>query len=253
MSWYNAAYVGRRISFAIGLNGVVVVGIVDQDLLSLVVHGEELDVGSATTLVPKQADRVEAVRLSDDIEDRVGCPAAPVEFTGNDSHGILGVGAKGDLEAVIAVDTERVQALGQLQIAQHFGHDAIRTVSPTRDLGNCLILAEVADAGSLILVPVDYTIHLDRRDTPALPGVRVGLIQVRQGIVVIVNVVRIEQKTGQLLLGIGGVVAVNVVCSVGLRGADLRHIGDEAGGRLVNRCGGKAGRQPLVIHIHGER
>ena len=173
-------------------------------------------------------------------------------LAGNDSQQILGAGPKGELKAVITVHTQRVQAFGQLQIAKHFGHDAIRAVAPTRNLGDCLVLAEVAGGSALILVPVDHAVHLDRGDAPAIPGVRIGLVEVGEVIVIVIPLIRVDVKTGQLFLCTGNGIAMNGVWSLGLRGADLRHVGDEAGRGLVDRCGGKAGRQSFVIHIHRE-
>ena len=113
-------------------------------------------------------------------------PATALELTGDDPQLILGVGPKGDLEAVIAVHTQGVQALGQLKKAEYLCHDAVGAVTPSRDLGNRLVLTEVADGGTLVLVPVDHPIHLDRRNAPALPGIRIGLVQVGKGIVIII-------------------------------------------------------------------
>ena len=123
-----------------------------------------------------------------------------------------------------------MQALGQLQIAQYFGHNAIRTSAPTRDLRDCLVLAEVADCGSLVLIPVDYAVDIDRRDAPALPCVRIGLIQIGQRIIIFIKFERIYEQTCKLFFSIGSICAVNggwpIVIQTLL--ADLGHIGNEA-------------------------
>ena len=133
-----------------------------------------------------------AVGLGHDVEDGVGRSPAAVELTGDDPQLILGVGSKGDPEAVITVHTQGVQALGQIQVAEHLTHDAVGAVTPARDLRNCLVLGEVTDAGSLVLVPVDRSVHIDRRNAPALPGIRIGLVQVGKGIVIVIHLIRVE-------------------------------------------------------------
>ena len=85
-----------------------------------------------------------------------------------------------------------MQALGQLKIAEHLCHDPVGAVTPARDLGNRLVLAEVTDGGAFVLVPVDHSVHLDRRNAPALPGIRIGLVQVGKGIVIVIPLIRVE-------------------------------------------------------------
>ena len=91
-----------------------------------------------------------------------------------------------------------------------------------------LILAEVTDGGVLELVPVDHAIDLDRRNAPALPGIRIGLVQVGKGIAIIILLVRVEVFPAQLLFGRGNIDFVNKGDRLELYCANLGHVGNEA-------------------------